>query len=154
MAFLYREWNSKHPIIDLSLYRKRNFAMSQIVMVAIGAALYSTTVMIPNSCRKCWATTATDAGMALSAGALVLIVLLPIVGFIGQKVDPRLMITFGFCLLTFGIWRIGNLDLGIGFGTRSVGASSWYSACHSCSCPLASCPTLGFLRIKIMRFPA
>ena len=53
--------------------------------------------------------------MALSAGALVLIVLLPIVGYIGQKLDPRLMITFGFCLLTFGIWRIGDLNLSIGF---------------------------------------
>jgi DHA2 family multidrug resistance protein len=31
------------------------------------------------------------------------------------------MITFGFCLLTFGIWRIGNLNLGIAFGN----AVSW-----------------------------
>ena len=121
LVFLYREWNSKHPIIDLSLYGKRNFAMSQIVMVAIGAALYSTTVMIPQFLQEVLGYSATDAGMALSAGALVLIVLLPIVGFIGQKVDPRLMITFGFCLLTFGIWRIGNLNLGIAFGN----AVSW-----------------------------
>jgi DHA2 family multidrug resistance protein len=121
MIFFYREWNAKHPIIDLSLYRKRNFAMSQIVMVAIGAALYSTTVMIPQFLQEVLGYTATQAGMALSAGALVLIVLLPIVGFIGQKVDPRLMITFGFCLLTFGIWRIGDLNLGISFGD----AVSW-----------------------------
>ncbi|MGC1869434.1 MAG: DHA2 family efflux MFS transporter permease subunit [Acidobacteriaceae bacterium] len=120
-VFLYREWNSKHPIIDLSLYRKRNFAMSQIVMVAIGAALYSTTVMIPQFLQEVLGYTATDAGMALSAGALVLIVLLPIVGFLGQKLDPRLMITFGFCLLTFGIWRIGDLNLSITFGD----AVSW-----------------------------
>jgi DHA2 family multidrug resistance protein len=121
MIFFYREWNAKHPIIDLSLYRKRNFAMSQIVMVAIGAALYSTTVMIPQFLQEVLGYTATQAGMALSAGALVLIVLLPIVGFIGQKVDPRLMITFGFCLLTFGIWRIGDLNLSIAFGN----AVSW-----------------------------
>ena len=121
MVFFYREWNAKHPIIDLSLYRKRNFAMSQIVMVAIGAALYSTTVMIPQFLQEVMGYSATEAGMALSAGALVLIVLLPVVGFIGQKVDPRLMITVGFCLLTFGIWRIGNLNLGIAFGN----AVSW-----------------------------
>jgi len=121
MVFFYREWNAKHPIIDLSLYRKRNFAMSQIVMVAIGAALYSTTVMIPQFLQEVMGYSATEAGMALSAGALVLIVLLPIVGFIGQKVDPRLMITVGFCLLTFGIWRIGNLNLSIAFGN----AVSW-----------------------------
>lgn len=115
IAFLYREWTAKHPIIDLSLYRRRNFAMSQIVMLAIGAALYSTTVMIPQFLQEVMGYTATDAGLALSAGAVVLIFLLPIVGYIGQKVDPRLMITFGFALLAFGIWRIGDLYLGITF---------------------------------------
>ena len=52
---------------------------------------------------------------------MVLIVLLPIVGYIGQKIDPRLMITFGFCLVTLGIWRISDLDLSISFWD----AASW-----------------------------
>jgi MFS transporter, DHA2 family, multidrug resistance protein len=121
MVFFYRERNAKHPIIDLSLYRKRNFAMSQIVMMAIGAALYSTTVMIPQFLQEVLGYSATQAGMALSAGALVLIMLLPFVGFLSQKLDPRLMITMGFCLLTFGIWHIGDLNLGIAFGN----AASW-----------------------------
>jgi MFS transporter, DHA2 family, multidrug resistance protein len=115
IAFLYREWTAKHPVIDLSLYRRRNFAMSQLVMLFIGAALYSTTVMIPQFLQEVMGYTATQAGLALSAGAVVLIVLLPIVGFLGQKLDPRLMITVGFILLTFGIWRIGDLYPGIGF---------------------------------------
>jgi DHA2 family multidrug resistance protein len=51
----------------------------------------------------------------------VLIVLLPIVGFLGQKIDPRAMITFGFILVTFGIWRIADLNLSIGFWD----AASW-----------------------------
>ena len=121
IALLYREATAEHPIIDLSLYRKRNFAMSQLVMVVIGASLYSTTVMIPQFLQEMMGYTATDAGMTLSAGGLVLIVLLPIVGWLGQKLDPRLMITFGFALLSFGIWRIGGLDLGISFSN----AVSW-----------------------------
>jgi MFS transporter, DHA2 family, multidrug resistance protein len=115
LAFLYREATAQHPVIDLSLYQKRNFAMSQIVMVVIGAALYSTTVMIPQFLQEMLGYTATDAGLALSAGGVVLIFLLPLVGWIGQKMDPRLMITIGFMLLSFGIWRIGDLYLGISF---------------------------------------
>ncbi|MGB6743890.1 MAG: DHA2 family efflux MFS transporter permease subunit [Terracidiphilus sp.] len=115
IALLYREATAEHPIIDLSLYSRRNFAMSQIVMVVIGAALYSTTVMIPQFLQEMLGYTATDAGMALSAGGLALIFLLPIVGWLGQKMDPRLMITIGFALLSFGIWRIGDLYLGISF---------------------------------------
>ena len=81
-AFLYREWTAKHPIIDLSLYRRRNFAMSQIVMLTIGAALYSTTVMIPQFLQEVMGYTATNAGLVLVSGGVVLIVLLPIVGYI------------------------------------------------------------------------
>ncbi len=121
IAFFYRELTAKHPIIDLSLYRKRNFAMTQIVMLLIGAALYSTTVMIPQFLQELLGYTATEAGLALSLGGVVLILLFPIVGYIGQKVDPRLMITIGFCLLTLGIWRIGDLDLSISFWD----AASW-----------------------------
>lgn len=121
IAFLYRELTAEHPIIDLRLYSKRNFAMTQIVMLLIGAALYSTTVMIPQFLQEILGYTATQAGLALSAGGLVLMVLFPVVGYIGQKVDPRLMITLGFCLLTIGIWRIGDLYLGITFWD----AASW-----------------------------
>ena len=121
VAFLYRELTTDHPIIDLRLYRKRNFAMTQMVMLLIGAALYSTTVLIPQFLQELLGYSATQAGLALSAGGLVLMVLFPVVGYIGQKIDPRLMITFGFCLLTLGIWRIGDLNLGISFWD----AASW-----------------------------
>jgi DHA2 family multidrug resistance protein len=121
IAFLYRELTTEHPILDLSLYKKRNFAMTQIVMLVIGAALYSTTVMIPQFLQEQLGYTATEAGLALSAGGLVLIFLFPIAGYIGQKLDPRLMITIGFCLLTLGIWRISDLNLGITFWN----AASW-----------------------------
>jgi DHA2 family multidrug resistance protein len=121
VIFLWRELTVEHPILDLRLYKKRNFAMTQIVMVIIGAALYSTTVMIPQFLQEQLGYTATEAGLALSLGGLVLMFLFPIAGFLGQKVDPRLMITIGFSLLTIGIWRIGDLNLGITF----MDAASW-----------------------------
>ncbi|MGC9197741.1 MAG: DHA2 family efflux MFS transporter permease subunit [Acidobacteriaceae bacterium] len=121
IAFLYRELTTEHPVLDLSLYRKRNFAMSQIVMLIIGAALYATTVMIPQFLQEMLGYTATEAGLALSAAGLVLLSMFPIVGYLGQRIDPRLMITYGFTLLTIGIWRIGGVYLGISFWD----AASW-----------------------------
>jgi DHA2 family multidrug resistance protein len=120
-GFLYRELTTEHPILDLSLYGKRNFAMTQIVMVVIGATLFATTVMIPQFLQELLGYTATEAGFALSLGGLALILLFPLAGFLGQKLDPRLMITIGFSLLTLGIWRIGDLNLGISF----MDAASW-----------------------------
>ena len=121
VAFLWRELTAEHPIVDLSLYRSRNFAMTQLVMLVIGSALYATTVMIPQFLQEILGYTATEAGMVLSLGGLVLIVMLPIVGFLGQKLDPRAMICFGFAWVSFGIWRISSLDLSISFWD----AASW-----------------------------
>jgi MFS transporter, DHA2 family, multidrug resistance protein len=121
IVFLWRELTTAHPVIDVSLYRSRNFTMTQLVMLVIGAALYATTVMIPQFLQEIMGYTATEAGMVLSLGGLVLIVLLPIVGYIGQKVDPRAMICFGFAWVSFGIWRIASLNLSISFWD----AASW-----------------------------
>jgi DHA2 family multidrug resistance protein len=121
IAFLWRELTAEHPIIDLSLYRSRNFSMTQIVMLVIGLALYATTVMIPQFLQEVMGYTATDAGLVLSLGGIVLIFLLPIVGFLGQKIDPRAMICFGFALVSFGILRIASLSLNITFWD----AASW-----------------------------
>ncbi|HUZ05795.1 MAG TPA: MFS transporter, partial [Acidobacteriaceae bacterium] len=116
-----RESTTEHPVVDLSLYKQRNFAITQIVMVLIGAALYSTTVLIPQYLQELMGYSAEQAGMALSVGGVVLILLFPIVGFLGQKIDPRLMITVGFAVLTLGILRITHLSLNISFWD----ASSW-----------------------------
>jgi DHA2 family multidrug resistance protein len=121
ILFLWRELTTAHPIIDLSLYRSRNFTMTQLVMLVIGAALYSTTVMIPQYLQEVMGYNATNAGMVLSLGGLVLIFMLPIVGFLGQKLDPRAMICFGFAWVSFGIWRISSLNLSISFND----AASW-----------------------------
>jgi DHA2 family multidrug resistance protein len=77
--------------------------------------------MIPQFLQEIMGYTAMQAGMVLSLGGLVLILLLPIVGFLGQKLDPRAMICFGFAWVSFGIWRISSLNLNIGFWD----AASW-----------------------------
>lgn len=139
--FLYRECTVEHPIIDLKLYANRNFAMTQIVMLLIGASLFATTVLIPQFLQNLLGYTATQAGLALSIGGLVLMVLFPVMGIIGKKIDPRLMITLGFMILAFTIWRIGDLDLDVSFNT----VLSWRAAM------VIAMPML-FVPISVMSF--
>jgi DHA2 family multidrug resistance protein len=121
LFFLWRESTIEHPIVDLKLFRNRNFTMTMIVLFAIGASLYSTTVLIPQFLQQMMGYTAERAGMAISAGGLVLIVLFPIAGILSRKLDPRLMVTFGFVATVFSLIRITHIYLGIDFWT----AISW-----------------------------
>jgi DHA2 family multidrug resistance protein len=121
IIFLWRELSVDHPIVDLRLFKKRNFAMTQLVMFMVGASLYSTTVLIPQYLQQVMGYSARDAGMAISAGGLVLMFLFPVAGFLTPKLDPRLLVTCGFIMTTFGLIRMTNLNLGIDFFT----AVSW-----------------------------
>ena len=105
------------------MYRSRNFAMTQLVMLVIGAALYSTTVMIPQFLQEVMGYTATEGRNGpLLRRPCAHNLCCPSSASSGQKVDPReLMITVGFILVTFGIWRIADLSLNISFWD----AASW-----------------------------
>jgi MFS transporter, DHA2 family, multidrug resistance protein len=119
--FFRRELSVRHPIVDLRLFKNRNVAMTQLVMFMIGASLYATTVLIPQFLQELMGYTAASAGMAISAGGLVLMLLFPVAGYIAPRFDQRLIVSCGFLVTTLGLMRITQLNLGIGFET----AISW-----------------------------
>ena len=135
VVFISRELSTDHPIVDLRLFKKRNFTMTQIVMFMVGASLYSSTVMIPQFLQQLMGYTAEQSGLALSIGGLVLMVLFPVSGFISTKLDPRFIVMCGFILTTIGLFRMTNLNLGVSFAT----AVSW-RAVIACGLPFLFVP--------------
>jgi DHA2 family multidrug resistance protein len=73
--------------------------------------------------------------MAVSTGALVLMVLFPVSGALAPKFDPRVLVSVGFILTTFGLWRMTRIDLDISFGM----AVSW-RACIAIGLPFLFIP--------------
>jgi DHA2 family multidrug resistance protein len=119
--FLWRELTIEHPILDLRLFAQRNVGMTMLVMFTVGISLYSSTVLIPQFLQEIMGYSARQAGMAISTGGLVLMILFPIAGFLAPKFDPRLLVAVGFTITTFGLWRMTNIDLNVNFGL----AVSW-----------------------------
>jgi DHA2 family multidrug resistance protein len=119
--FLIRELRVDHPIIDLRLFKRRNVAMTQLVMFMVGASLYSTTVLIPQYLQEVMGYSARQAGMAISTGGLVLMVLFPVAGALAPRFDPRKLVAFGFIVTTYGLYRMTNINQQISFGL----AVSW-----------------------------
>ena len=93
--------STSNPIVDLRLLQQRNFATAVFMMFVLGMVLFGTTVLIPQFLQVLMGYTAEQAGKALSAGAVVLIFMMPIVGQLVSRVDPRLLIAIGF-LATVG----------------------------------------------------
>ncbi|HEY2471628.1 MAG TPA: DHA2 family efflux MFS transporter permease subunit [Terracidiphilus sp.] len=119
--FFWRELSIEHPVLDLRLFGRRNVGMTQLVMFMVGVALYSSTVLIPQFLQEIMGYSARQAGMAVSSGGLVLMFLFPVAGALAPRFDPRKLVSIGFVITTFGLFRMSTLNPNISFGM----AVSW-----------------------------
>jgi DHA2 family multidrug resistance protein len=97
------ELHTKKPIINLRLYRYKNFAICCFLMALVGGVLNANTVLLPQFMQQLLGWTATTAGMALTGGGITLMIFMPLAGYATGKVSPRTMAVIGFALfaLTF-----------------------------------------------------
>ncbi len=119
--FIWRQLSIDHPVLDLRLFARRNVGMTQLVMFMVGVALYSSTVLIPQFLQEIMGYSARQAGMAVSSGGLVLMILFPVAGAFAPKFDARKLVATGFVLTTFGLWRMTSITPNVSFGQ----AVSW-----------------------------
>jgi DHA2 family multidrug resistance protein len=88
------------------------------MMLALGLVLYGSTVLLPQYLQLVMGYSAQQAGMVLSPGGLVVLVLLPLVGALTPRVNPRLLIAFGFAMLSWSMFYMTrHLYPGIDFRT-------------------------------------
>jgi DHA2 family multidrug resistance protein len=106
------EWRHPDPVVEIRLLRDRNFALSNVYYFLFGFALFGSTVLIPQVLQQLYGYTATDAGLVLGPGALVIVVLAPVVVRILPKVGVRPLIGIGYCIFALAMWRFASFDLG------------------------------------------
>jgi len=117
-AFFLWEWFHPDPIVDVRLLKNRNFGTAVFFSFTLGMVLFGSTVLIPEFLQTSLGYTAQLAGMALSPAGFVLMLMMPIAGRItASKVDPRLLISFGFLGTAFMLHRLTIVNLGIDFRT-------------------------------------
>lgn len=118
--FIWHEWHYENPVLDLRLLKRRNFAIAVCMMFVLGMVLFGTTVLIPQFLQVLMGYDAQTAGMAISAGAVVLIFMMPIVGRMVTKLDPRKMVVFGFVGTSLALFHMTSIYLDIDFGTAAM----------------------------------
>jgi MFS transporter, DHA2 family, multidrug resistance protein len=112
-------WELRHsaPVVDLSLFRDTNFAVATGMMFMLGFVLLGSTLMLPLFTQTLLGYDATTAGMAISPGGVVIMFFMPVVGFLLQKMQPRLLIAFGLAITGWSILHMTEFTLGVDFHT-------------------------------------
>src|SRR5260370_11645365 len=86
------EWFQKEAIVDVRLFKNRNFATANTLMFMVGAISFASTVLMPQFLQTLMGYTAEKAGIVMSAAAVVLLMELPLVGQLTTRVPARQLI--------------------------------------------------------------
>jgi MFS transporter, DHA2 family, multidrug resistance protein len=117
IGLIWREWYAKNPLINIRLFKFKNFAICTLLMLMVGGILNAATVLQPQFSQQLLGYTATVAGEALTGGGIVLLVLMPLAGLALGKVAARNLVAGGFVGFAAAFYYSStHITLGISFG--------------------------------------
>jgi DHA2 family multidrug resistance protein len=110
-ALVIRELSARVPAVDFSLFKDVVFASGTMIGAVMFAMLMAVTFLLPLFMQLLLGFTAMQAGIALMPRSLSMLVVMPIVGRIYNKVSPRLVVAFGIVLFAYTAWMMGHYTL-------------------------------------------
>jgi DHA2 family multidrug resistance protein len=116
-AFVLRECRRADPIVDLSLLADRSFAIGNLLMFMLGFVLLASTVLLPLFVQSVLGYTATQAGLVISPGGFALMLAMPLVGAIVDKLDARWLIAAGLVATALALFHMTRFDADIDYAT-------------------------------------
>ena len=120
IAFLIWELTDKHPVVDLSLFKGRNFWAGTLALSVGYGLFFGNVVLLPLWLQQYMGYTATSAGMVLAPVGLMAIVLSPWVGKNISKFDPRRFATGAFLVFALVLWMRSNFNTNASFSVIMV----------------------------------
>jgi MFS transporter, DHA2 family, multidrug resistance protein len=121
ITLFFWEWFYKNPVVDVRLYRNLNFLSANAMLFVLGLTLFSALVMMPLFLQSLMGYTAESAGLVLSGGGVLLLIMMPIVGVLSSKIQSRYLVAIGWFVLAVAMfYSTQKLDLLISFKTASL----------------------------------
>jgi len=103
-VFVVWELTDEHPVVDLRLFTRRNFAFGCLALSVAYGLFFGNVVLMPLWLQQWMGYTATSAGMALAPVGVLAILLTPLVGKKVGVWDPRRMATGAFIVFALVLW--------------------------------------------------
>ncbi len=113
VTFMIRELVVKNPIVNLRVFKDRNFAIGCTLIALFGAVLYGTVTLLPLFYQTLLNYTASAAGIAVSPRGVGAILIMPVIAVLTSRMDNRYLIAAGFTIFAWCAWWISQFTLQI-----------------------------------------
>jgi DHA2 family multidrug resistance protein len=113
-TFIWWEFKIDHPLVDLRVFKNRNFTIGLILMTSLAAILYGTTAQLPLFLQTLMGYPALQAGYAMSPRGVAAFITTFFVGRMVGKIRMRWMLCIGFVTLAYSSFLLANINLQVG----------------------------------------
>lgn len=117
ILLVFRELRLSDPIVDLHLLRDRNFGIANLLMLMLGFILLGSTVVIPIYVQTLLGYTAEQAGLVISPGGFAIMLLMPTMGLLVSRFEPRWLIVTGLVIAAYAMLRMTGFDTQTDYST-------------------------------------
>src|SRR5262249_4669999 len=115
------EWYHHDPIVNVRLFQNVNFLGTNLMMFMAGIMLFSSLVMMPQFLQLLLGYSSQSAGLVLSGGGFLLLLMMPIVGTLTTRFPARNIIAVGWLVTCVAMYYSAqNLNLEISFWHASL----------------------------------
>ncbi|MDI9243697.1 DHA2 family efflux MFS transporter permease subunit [Marinobacter sp. CHS3-4] len=116
VLFVRRERRTRHPLLNVSLFRRRSFLFANLGAAALGLALFGSTYLVPLFVQTALHFSATEAGLLMLPAGLVLGMTFPIAGRLADKHSARSLVLFGIGMFALSATLFAVSDVTLAFG--------------------------------------
>lgn len=100
VLFFRRQLHLEKPMLQVRVLGNRNFLVATVVVMCVQAALVAGTILVPILLQTYLHHSATESGLVLLPGAIIMGILGPLAGRLFDKHGPRILCMVGVGLLT------------------------------------------------------
>ncbi len=115
VVFVIWELTDKDPIVDLRLFRHRNFAAGTAAMVVAYAAFFSVGILVPLWLQRNLGYTPLWAGLATAPIGILPVLLTPFVGLYANRFDLRALASVAFIAMSLTSFARSHFNLDVDF---------------------------------------
>jgi len=112
IALVYYElFGTSDPIVDLRVFKNRTYATGVFLMTVVGFVLYGSMVLLPVMLQTLFGYSSLEAGKAMAPRGVGSLIMMPLVGILTTKVDPRKLLALGLTIGAITMLWLGQVNL-------------------------------------------
>jgi DHA2 family multidrug resistance protein len=115
IAFIVRELRADHPVVQLRVFKSRTYSAGVFLMTVLGFVLYGSLLLVPIFLQTLLGYPALNAGIAMAPRGLGSFLMMPLVGTVMSRFDPRKVLAVGLVGASWSLYALSRLNLEAGY---------------------------------------